>query len=266
MLQGVLRVNGRPAKIKLRVTSSGAPASANVEITDLMFQPGPSVSGWLPHVTEMPWVSGVTEMDSGGGGVVVRWEDVEGKPLLFPPSAHRHNIGDVTGLQEALDSKASSAVVAPIASPANKWTGVLAAHDSAVSTEFDPDYGWISWIDLSKVSTVGDVAFYFPFDNALNTAARPYGWRMDILTRGISGVTGLQPKVEYMNGATVTGANAELSLSPWRTWGYAVSHDFILPASRAARPAFVLLGNTAGSTGRIGLTRPKLGTKSERSQ
>ena len=99
MPSGVLRVNARPAKMKLRITSSGAPASANVEITDIMFQPGAAVSGWLPHVTEMPWVSGVTDMDSGGGSVVIRWEDIEGKPISYPPANHIHTFEQVAGLQ-----------------------------------------------------------------------------------------------------------------------------------------------------------------------
>ncbi|MHA7227827.1 hypothetical protein [Glutamicibacter soli] len=266
MPSGVLRVNARPAKIKLRIKSSGAPASANVEITDVMFQPGAAVSGWLPHVTELPWVAGVTEMDSGGGSVVVRWEDIEGKPMIFPPATHTHPMAEVIGLNDALAGKASVPSVASIVTASKKWAGLVAAHDSAVSVEFDPDYGWISWIDLSKLSTVGDVAFSFPHSIPTHTAARPYGWRMDVLTETVLGVTALQPRVDYMNGATVTGSNAELTLSPWPTWGYAVAHDFIVPASRAARPTFVIVGNTAASSGRIGLTRPKMGTKSEVSQ
>lgn len=58
-MQGVLRVNGRPAKIKLRVKVRGIPAEAEVKITDLMLQPGSSVSGWLPHTTELPWAAGI---------------------------------------------------------------------------------------------------------------------------------------------------------------------------------------------------------------
>lgn len=266
MPSGVLRVNSRPAKIKLRIKSSGAPASANVEITDVMLQPGASVSGWLPHVTEMPWVSGVTDMDSGGGSVVIRWEDIEGKPLTYPPANHTHSIAQVTGLQDALDSKAPSSSVASIVTASKKWGGLVAAHDSAVSMEFDPDYGWITWIDLSKITTAGDVAFSFPHTVSASTSARPYGWSMNVLTEGVGGVTALRPRVDYMNGATVTGSNAELSLAPWATWGYSVSHDFIVPASRSPRPTFVIIGNTAGSSGRIGLTRPVLATKSEVSQ
>jgi len=47
--------------------------------------------------------------DGGGGGsepVSVTWSDVTGKPTTFAPSAHSHPIGEVTGLQTALDGKA----------------------------------------------------------------------------------------------------------------------------------------------------------------
>lgn len=48
---------------------------------------------------------------SGGGDepVTVTWANVSGKPSTFTPSAHTHVIGDVTGLQGELDSKADSA-------------------------------------------------------------------------------------------------------------------------------------------------------------
>ncbi len=35
----------------------------------------------------------------------IEWDDVTDKPATFPPSAHVHDIEDVTGLQDALDDK-----------------------------------------------------------------------------------------------------------------------------------------------------------------
>lgn len=58
-MQGVLRTSGRPALIKIRITAKGAPAGASVEVTDVQLQPGAGVSGWLPHVTELPWSAGI---------------------------------------------------------------------------------------------------------------------------------------------------------------------------------------------------------------
>ena len=39
---------------------------------------------------------------------VPAWGDVTSKPSTFPPSAHSHTIGDVTGLQSALEGKAAT--------------------------------------------------------------------------------------------------------------------------------------------------------------
>lgn len=53
---------GRIATIKVRLTVDlgAGSAAGQVRVTDVMLQPGASVSGWLPHVTELPWSSGVT--------------------------------------------------------------------------------------------------------------------------------------------------------------------------------------------------------------
>lgn len=40
-----------------------------------------------------------------GGGAIVSWADILGKPLTYPPESHVHNISSITGLQAALDSK-----------------------------------------------------------------------------------------------------------------------------------------------------------------
>lgn len=41
-------------------------------------------------------------------GAATAWGDVSGKPSTFPPADHDHAIGDVTGLQSALDGKQAS--------------------------------------------------------------------------------------------------------------------------------------------------------------
>lgn len=46
-------------KLRLRVTNHAAPAGTETEITDLMLQAGGTVTGWGPHVTELPWTSGI---------------------------------------------------------------------------------------------------------------------------------------------------------------------------------------------------------------
>lgn len=240
-MQGVLRVNGRPAKIKLRVKVRGLPAGASVDVTDLMLQPGAAVSGWLPHTTELPWSAGIV-----------------------PPEGSDDLNARIDELQTQVDQQ--QVYLNRIMAPAQVWRGDSSGNNAHVETTWDPDFGWISWVDVAALAGSGDVGFWFPFDDSVASSSRPFAWTLDVLTRDLQGVGALRPRVDYMNGATRTGSNAELSLTAWPDWSYRVEHDFILPASRAARPAFVLVGKASNASGRIGLTRPRLGAKSERSQ
>lgn len=60
--QASVRANsgGRLAMIRIRIKVENMPEDAEVSVTDVMFQPGGSSSGWIPHVTELPWSAGVT--------------------------------------------------------------------------------------------------------------------------------------------------------------------------------------------------------------
>lgn len=60
---------------------------------------------------------------SGGGPV--EWSNVQGKPSTFAPSAHQHPISDVTGLQAALNAKAT---------PSDVTAAVAAVVDAAPSS------------------------------------------------------------------------------------------------------------------------------------
>ena len=42
--------------------------------------------------------------ESSGGGGPVEWDDIINKPSQFPPSPHTHDIEDIIGLQEVLNS------------------------------------------------------------------------------------------------------------------------------------------------------------------
>lgn len=57
-MQGTFRVQGRVARMTLRLEVEGS--ADGVELTDVMLQPGGSATGWLPHVTELPWSAGVS--------------------------------------------------------------------------------------------------------------------------------------------------------------------------------------------------------------
>lgn len=59
-MQATMRTGtGRVVKIKLRITVRSLPLESSVEMTDVMLQPGGNQSGWLPHVTELPWAAGM---------------------------------------------------------------------------------------------------------------------------------------------------------------------------------------------------------------
>ena len=57
------------------------------------------------------------------------WADVAGKPAAFPPQAHSHAIGDVTGLQAALDGKASTTDAR--LSDAREWSAATVTQSEA---------------------------------------------------------------------------------------------------------------------------------------
>lgn len=48
----------------------------------------------------------------GGGGGVVAWSAITGKPATFPPDAHSNSISDVTGLTAALANYADDTAAA----------------------------------------------------------------------------------------------------------------------------------------------------------
>lgn len=58
------------------------------------------------------------------------WDDISGKPSTFTPSAHTHAISDTTGLQTALDGKASTSHTHAI----SDTTGLQTALDGKAST------------------------------------------------------------------------------------------------------------------------------------
>lgn len=45
--------------IRVRITAASVPNEAGVQVTDCLLQAGGTVTGWTPHVTELPWSSGI---------------------------------------------------------------------------------------------------------------------------------------------------------------------------------------------------------------
>lgn len=48
----------RPLTIRIRL-SAAAPPPAGITVADVLLQAGGTATGWVPHVTEMPWIAGV---------------------------------------------------------------------------------------------------------------------------------------------------------------------------------------------------------------
>ena len=48
----------RPLTIRVRL-SVAAPLGAAVQVADVLLQAGSTASGWVPHVSELPWTVGV---------------------------------------------------------------------------------------------------------------------------------------------------------------------------------------------------------------
>lgn len=49
----------RPLTIRIRLSVAAPAASARLVVGDVLLQAGGIASGWVPHVTEMPWTAGV---------------------------------------------------------------------------------------------------------------------------------------------------------------------------------------------------------------
>ena len=98
-MRGTFRVRRKVARMTVRVESTGA----DVTVTDVMVQPGRSVSGWLPHVTELPWAAGVVGGQMGGDvdqGTLLRLEQLE--KLALEQGAALKQLGvDVDQLRES---------------------------------------------------------------------------------------------------------------------------------------------------------------------
>lgn len=60
-MQGTLRTSKRVAKLKLRVRADALPSDAEVLCSDIMLQPGGTVSGWVPNASELQWSDGISE-------------------------------------------------------------------------------------------------------------------------------------------------------------------------------------------------------------
>nr|CAB0853405.1 hypothetical protein FRC0375_00677 [Corynebacterium diphtheriae] len=76
------------------------------------------------------------------------WGELQEKPAKFPPEEHKHEIADVTGLQDALDEKTTQAYVdgriSSLPKPATSWSEITGKPES-----FHPESHHHSTSDIS---------------------------------------------------------------------------------------------------------------------
>jgi hypothetical protein len=147
-----------------------------------------------------------SQLNTSGGGGVVHWDNITSKPSISL-TGHGHIIGDVTGLQSALDGKAAVShghIIGDI-------TGLQSALDSKLSSEVDP-FGIDShWFNVSgSTVTLGiqrrnTSQIYASFSVPSGTESDPKG--VDYHTLSLSGLT-LEGRIFRRDGtSTFTSVN-----------------------------------------------------------
>lgn len=153
--------------------------------------------------------------------VTVTWADVTGKPASFPPSAHVHVIGDVTGLQAALDGKQPLATVLTNTTAAfttaqeTKLAGIATgatanAADSALRDR-STHTGTQAASTITGLATVATTGAYSDlsgrpslFDGAYGSLSGvPATFPPSAHTHAIADVTGLQTALDSKAAASV---------------------------------------------------------------
>lgn len=244
-MRGRLRIQGRPALITLRLAADDIPSEAEVTVADVMLQPGGSASGWLPHVTEMPWSAGVTP-DGEAADVYSRLNALESEVDVIR-----------TDIQ-------------PITVPGDVWRGESVSWDPRISSEWHPDHGWISWVDLEGLAddgATGDIALYFDRLESGSSSDHPARWGVVLLSDQAEGVSSLTARLDVIDDADEkVGEKGSADLDVWPTWTYDVRHDVIVQADTSLEPRVILRDLGSEASGRIGLATPWLGTAFERSE
>jgi hypothetical protein len=97
------------------------------------------------------------------------WNDITGKPATFPPETHTHVVGDVTGLQAALDGKQVAGSYAA-AVHAHSWSDIT----SGVPSTFAPPVATASVLGGVKqgsnttIAVDGTISVAAPFSGSYN--------------------------------------------------------------------------------------------------
>lgn len=137
--------------------------------------------------------------DTTNNGIVdaaesVPWTGVTGKPSTFTPSAHTHIIGDVTGLQTALDGKEPADIT--ILKEADIGT-LVQAYDADLTS-------WAGIAPSTKLDTTGGIASGITLN--------------DGYTEEVFAISGTTPALSPSNGSIQTWTLTANSTPTAGTW------------------------------------------------
>jgi hypothetical protein len=114
--------------ISVTTTNETITAAVTDEQVTATVSPGSAVSATV--------TAGFGATGPAGAPGATTWNDIAGKPATFPPATHQHVVGDVTGLQAALDGKqvAGSYAAAVHSHGISDVTGLQTALDGKAAT------------------------------------------------------------------------------------------------------------------------------------
>jgi hypothetical protein len=137
---------GDPAELPLFYTSE----TSDFLATQAEAETGTNNTKWM---SPLRVAQAIEEL---GGAGVSSWNDLTDKPSTFPPASHTHPLEDITGLQTALDSKASTTHTHALSdlTQSAATTGQVATWDGSAWVPEDPSGGGggvSSYLDLTDV-------------------------------------------------------------------------------------------------------------------
>ncbi len=151
---------------------------------------------------------------SAGAAGASTWDAVTGKPSTFAPSAHTHAVGDVTGLQTALDGKQVAGSYAPssgIAPSAITGTAVITT-DSRLSDARTPTAHTHPLSELTQSSaTSGQVATW---NGSAWTPSTPAAAGVSSVAGRTGAVTLSATDVSGLSTVATSGAYTDLTGKP----------------------------------------------------
>lgn len=156
---------------------------------------------------------GIPPTQAGG----VAWSAITGKPSTFPPSAHVHVIGDVTGLQAALDSKLTSVSWSAVTGKPTTFTPSAHSHPisdvTGLQSALDGKQPAGSYAPLVHTHAIADVTgLQASLDSKLSTVSwsqvtgKPSTFPPSAHNHIIADVTGLQAALDSKTSLSLGSA------------------------------------------------------------